>query len=127
MTLIDRSLQTPLSMGFCRQEYWSGLPCPSPGDLPDPGIEPAAPVSSALQADSLSTEPPGKHVCVCVCVCVCVYEIYYKELDHMIMEAEISEPQKNFSLSLSSRAEVQCHTLKSSRQREISFLFSLLL
>ena len=117
-------------MGFCRQEYWSGLPCPSPGAIPDPGIEPAAPVSSALQADSLSTEPPQWLVvstCVCVCVCVCVCEIYYKELDHMIMEAEISEPQKNFSLSLSSRAEVQCHTLKSSRQREISFLLSLLL
>ena len=47
----------PLSMGFSRQEYWSGLPFPSPGDLPDPGIEPGAP---ALQADSLLSEPPGK-------------------------------------------------------------------
>ena len=44
-------------MGFPRQEYWGGLPCPSPGDLPDPGIEPG---SAALQADSLLTEPPGK-------------------------------------------------------------------
>ena len=43
-------------MGFSRQEYWSGLPFPSPGDLPDPGIEPR---SSALQADSLPSEPPG--------------------------------------------------------------------
>ena len=42
--------QTPLSMGFSRQEDWSGLPCPPPGDLPDPGIEPMAP---ALQAGSL--------------------------------------------------------------------------
>ena len=42
--------QAPLSMGFFRQEYWSGLPCHLPGDLPDPGIEPASPV---LQADSL--------------------------------------------------------------------------
>ena len=42
--------QAPLSMGFSRQEYWSGLPCPSPGDLPDLGIEP---ISAALQADSL--------------------------------------------------------------------------
>ena len=46
-----------LSMGFPRQEYWSSLPFPSPGDLPDPGIEPRSP---ALQADSLPTEPPGK-------------------------------------------------------------------
>ena len=43
----------PLSMGFFRQEYWSGLPCPPPEDLPNPGMEPA---SSALQADSLPSE-----------------------------------------------------------------------
>ena len=46
--------QAPLSMAFFRQEYWSGLPFPSPGDLPDPGIEPGPP---ALQADSLPSEP----------------------------------------------------------------------
>ena len=44
-------------MGFSRQEHWSGLPFPSPGDLPDPGIEPGYP---ALQADALTSEPPGK-------------------------------------------------------------------
>ena len=44
-------------MGFPWQEYWSGLPFPSPGDLPDPGIEPRSP---ALQADSLPSESPGK-------------------------------------------------------------------
>ena len=49
--------QGPPSMGFSRQEYWSGLPFPSPGDLPDPGIEPRSP---ALQADALPSEPPGK-------------------------------------------------------------------
>ena len=49
--------QAPLSMGFSRQEYWSGLPFPSLGDLPDPGIEPRSPV---LQADSLPTELRGK-------------------------------------------------------------------
>ena len=47
------ALQTPLSVGFSRQEYWSGLPFPPPGDLPDPGTEPKSPVSSALQADPL--------------------------------------------------------------------------
>ena len=51
--------QAPLSMGFSRQEYWSGLPFPSPGDLPNPGIAPRSP---ALQADALSSEPPGKQV-----------------------------------------------------------------
>ena len=49
--------QAPLSMGFSRQEYWSGLPFHSPGDLPDPETEPKSP---ALQADSLQSEPPGK-------------------------------------------------------------------
>ena len=49
--------QAPLSKGFSRQEYWRGLPFPSPGDLPDPGIEPTFP---ALQVDSLLSEPPGK-------------------------------------------------------------------
>ena len=49
--------QAPLSMGFSRQECWSGLPFPSPGDLPDPGIEPRSP---ALQAEALLSEPPGK-------------------------------------------------------------------
>ena len=49
--------QAPLSVEFSRQEYWSGLPCPSSGDLPKPGIEPGSPT---LQADSLPSEPPGK-------------------------------------------------------------------
>ena len=47
------ALQAPLSVGFSKQEHWSGLPFPPPGDLPDPGIEPGSP---ALQADSLLTE-----------------------------------------------------------------------
>ena len=51
--------QAPLSMEFSRQKYWSGLPFPSPRDLPDLGIEPRSP---ALQADSLPSEPPGKPI-----------------------------------------------------------------
>ena len=49
--------QAPPSMGFSRQEYWSGLPFPSPGDLPNPGIEPG---SLASHTDTLPSEPPGK-------------------------------------------------------------------
>ena len=49
--------EAPLSMEFSRQEYWSGLPYPSPGDLPDPGIEPRSP---AWEADALPSKPPGK-------------------------------------------------------------------
>ena len=49
--------QAPPSMGFSRQEYWSGLPFSSPGDLPNPGIKPGSP---AFQTDALTSEPPGK-------------------------------------------------------------------
>ena len=58
MTLWTIACQAPLSMEFFRQKYWSGLPFFSPGDFPDLGIKPGSP---ALQADSLPSEPPGKH------------------------------------------------------------------
>ena len=54
---------------FSRQEYWSGLPFPSPGDLPNPGIEPG---SCALQADSLPVDPPGKPNTTCKSSLLCV-------------------------------------------------------
>ena len=54
---MDCSLPGSSSMGFSRQDYWSWVPLPSPGDLPNPGIEPRSP---ALQADTLTSEPPGK-------------------------------------------------------------------
>ena len=54
------SHQAPLFMGFSRQEYWSGLSFLSPGDLPDPGIKPASPVSPALSGGFFTTEPPRK-------------------------------------------------------------------
>ena len=50
----------PLSMGFSRQENWSGFPCPPPGDLPDPGMEPASLMSPALAGGSLPLALPGK-------------------------------------------------------------------
>ena len=56
-TLWTVAYQAPLTIGFSRQEYWSGSPFPSPGDLPNPGIEPGSP---ALQADALPSEPSGK-------------------------------------------------------------------
>ena len=60
--------QAPLSMGFSRQEYWSGLPCPPPGDLLDPRIKPVSPASPALQADSLPTEPLGSNVLIIILI-----------------------------------------------------------
>ena len=74
-TLWTVAHQASPSMGFSRQEYWSGLPFPSPGDLPDPRIEPMSP---ALQADPLTSEPPGKpshhplipYQCITIKLCV---------------------------------------------------------
>ena len=62
-------LQAPLSMEFSRQEYWSGLPSPAPGDLPNPGIEPMSPVSPVLAGGFFTTEPPGKPLINCVTKC----------------------------------------------------------
>ena len=62
VTLWTIALQTPWSMGFSRQEYWSGLPCPPLGDLPDPGIKPTSLMSPALAGEFFTTsatwEPP---------------------------------------------------------------------
>ena len=57
VTLWTVACQAPLFMEFSRQKYWSGFPFPSPGDLPNTGVEPGP---SALEADSLLSEPPGK-------------------------------------------------------------------
>ena len=62
MTLQTVAHQPPLSMGFPRQEYWSELPFPSPGDLPNPGIKAVSPAPPALQEDSLPFESLGKPV-----------------------------------------------------------------
>ena len=59
-TLWTVTYQAPLSIGFSRQEYWNGLPCPPPGDLPSPGIEPASLVSPALAGRFFTSELPGK-------------------------------------------------------------------
>ena len=69
--------QAPLSIQFSRQEYWSGLPLPSPGDLPDSGTEPESP---AWQTDSLP-EPPGKPIYVCM-------HYLYISLNHFAVQQE---------------------------------------
>ena len=56
--------QSPLSMEFSKQEYWSGLPFPIPGDLPDPGIEPTSPLFPSLAGRFFTTAPPRKHLIV---------------------------------------------------------------
>ena len=60
MTLWTVAHQPPLSIGFSREEYWSGLPFPPPRNLPNPGIEPASPESLAVADRFSTTEPPGE-------------------------------------------------------------------
>ena len=66
--------QAPLSMGFPRQEYWSGLPCTPPGDIPNPGIKPRSP---ALQPDSSPIEPPGKPTIVITELLLILISLYH--------------------------------------------------
>ena len=61
-TLWTAAHQAPLSMGFSRQEYWSGLPFPTPGDLPDPGIKPMSFYVSRIADGFFTTDPPGKPI-----------------------------------------------------------------
>ena len=80
VTLWTVALQAPPFMGFSKQEYWSGLLFPSPGDLPDPGIEPRSP---ALQADTLTSEPPGKPFLgnrECQLKPCCIYKLQWLKL-----------------------------------------------
>ena len=65
--------QAPLSMGFSRQEYWSGLPCPPPGNLPDPGIEPLSFWSSCIATRFFTTESPGKPINKQIYVYISIY------------------------------------------------------
>ena len=77
-TLWTLAHQATLSMGFCRQQYWSGLPCPPPWDLADPGIEPSSLTPPALASRFYTSSTTWdiyvrERVCVCVCVCVYIY------------------------------------------------------
>ena len=65
VTLWTIACQAPLPIGFSRQEYWSGLPFPTPGDLPHPGFEPMSPVDPALQTDSLPRSHLGNFQIIC--------------------------------------------------------------
>ena len=69
-------------MGLSRQEYWSGLPCPLPEDLPNPRMEPESPVSPTLQVNSLPTEPPGKPPPPTVCFAL--FYIYLNSQDYSL-------------------------------------------
>ena len=81
--------QAPQSMGFSRQEYWSGLPRPPPRDLPDPGNKPTSPVSPALNMDSLALSLPGKPR-----LCVYMFSIYC--LSHVFPVHKARTPLPDF-------------------------------
>ena len=86
------ALQAPLSMGFSRQEYWSGFPCVSSGDLPNPGIEPTSPMSPALTGRFFTTVPPGKPLWN-----TCIYQIADKIVSLAGRRTEAGATHKTWS------------------------------
>ena len=93
--------QTPLSMGFSKQEYWSGLPCPPSGDLPDPEIEPRSPVSSAFQVESLPLSCCKPlilgaqlkfvfYLCLCLCMFMCLCMCMFTGTSSLPKELEMA-------------------------------------
>ena len=93
VTLWTVARQAPLSMGFSRQEYWNGLLFPSPGHLPDPGIEPRSP---AWQADSLLTELQGKHLSIPLWASKIIVAHTYKQATKTVSKEML---QTHFSVS----------------------------
>ena len=93
--------QVPLSMGFSRQEYWSGLPCPPPGDLSETAIKQVTPVSPVLQADSLPAEPLGKPLVDSTNfksnlakICLCINEAGSRWVPHFVGGWRASGPSR---------------------------------
>ena len=131
--------QAPPSMGFSRQEYWSGLPFPSPGNLTNPGIEPSFP---ALQADALPSEPPGKtsipkkgnakecsdyHTIAFIShTSEVIFKIPQARLQHYV-NCELPDVQAGFRKGRGTRDEIAniCWIIKKARafQRNICFCF----
>ena len=85
--------QAPPSMGFSRQEYWSGLPFPSPGDLPHPGIKPGSP---SLQADALPSEPPGNKKQSELSGYLCMSAFYVSSYLFIYQESDMPEQLQSF-------------------------------
>ena len=86
--------QAPPSMGFSRQEYWSGVPFPSPGDLPNPGIEPRSP---ALEADALTSEPPGKPSPLVALLLIFTSGLFKKDICTCITDSLCCTPETNMT------------------------------
>ena len=92
-TLWTVALQAPLSTGFSRQEYWSGLPCPPPGDLPDSGIEPAVLTSCALAGRLFTTSATWKSI-TCIIMHICNMHIYMAVLFSRLVMSDSLRPHK---------------------------------
>ena len=96
LTLCDSIAHlAPQPMGLSRQEYWSGLPFPSPGDLPNPGIEPGSPT---LEADALTSEPPGKPSPLVALLLIFISGIFKKDICVCITDSLCCTPETNMTL-----------------------------
>ena len=118
--------QTPLSMGFSRQEYWIGLPFPSPGNLPNPGMEPWSP---ALQADALSSEPPSYRTIALIShASKVMLKILQARLQQYI-NCELPDVQAGFRKVRGTRDQIAniCWIIKKARefQKNIFFFFTM--
>ena len=100
---MDCNYQAALSMGFSRQEHWTGLPCPPPEDLLDPGIKPGSPI---LQVDSSSSEPPRKYIymnwynCSSVIKLLLSFFLIIHDLQRRLLKADVCmcpQPSSNSS------------------------------
>ena len=133
LTLWTGALQAPLSMEFSRQKYWIRLPCPPPGDLHDPGIEPASLCLLHWQADSLPLVPPGKPNLLWL-VLMPVLCQYFTLLDwslgqmknHMLGSLDSKLPYEILS-TLCSQALEFCYLIDDSTTSDMSHNFALVL
>ena len=97
---MDCSLSVPLSMEFSRQEYWSGLPFPTPGDLPGPEIKPASLASPALASKFFTTSATQEaQVCVCVYIYIYIHETLLGSLVYSQYQQTLLLSLKNCPLS----------------------------
>ena len=85
-TLWTVACEDPLSMGFFRQGYWSGLPCPPSGDLPDPGIEPVLFMSPALTGRFFTTSFPWEAQCIIQAYIICIHIFIYTYIHTMCLD-----------------------------------------
>ena len=123
-TLGTVALQTPLSVGFSRQDYWSGLPCPPPGDLPNPGLEPRSPMAPVLRAGFLLLSPQGSPE-ICIAYCILFWTFFKLFILKTLSSWRFEEKQYSHTPYIGSPVNIVLHMLYLSVSWHIAFYFEL--